>query len=112
MSLILLTSIRYQNTCIKDEISSLKSDFPELNYVFPEFNSVLFGYHEKQENQNPVLEIWKPLLNNKNNIWKNKYIVLEKQTNIQLMHSLIYGWVKWVEIINSNKPEHSFEKQE
>ena len=36
----------YQNTCTKDEISSLKSDFTELNYVFPEFNSVLFGNHE------------------------------------------------------------------
>ena len=47
-------------------------------------NSILENQNNKQENQNPVLEIWKPLLNNKNNIWKNKYIVLEKQTNIQL----------------------------
>ena len=75
-------------------------------------NNVLENQNIKQENQNPVLEIWNPLLKNKNFILKNQNIVLEKQTNIQLIHSLIYGWVKWVEIINSNKPEHSFEKQE
>ena len=61
-------------------------------------NCILENQITKQENQNHVLEIWN--------------IILEKQTYTLLMHSLIYGWVKWVEIINSNKPEHSFEKQE
>ena len=52
------------------------------------------------------MDIWNPLLKNKNNIYKNQNIILEKQTYTLLIHSLIYGWVKWVEIINSNKPEH------
>ena len=56
--------------------------------------------------ENLVLEMRNPLLENQNNIWKNQNIVLEKQTYTQLIQSLIYGWVKWVEIINSNKPEH------
>ena len=69
MSLILLTSIRYQNTCIKDELSSLKSDFPELN-------SVLFGYQNfliwsmelhnvlmklKQDYESLLISIWSVL---------------------------------------------------
>ena len=69
-------------------------------------NHILENQNTKQENQNYVLEIWNLLLNNRNAIWKNQNIVLEKQTYTQLIHSLIYGWVKWVEIINSNKPEH------
>ena len=73
-------------------------------------NHILENQNTKQENQNPVLEIWNPLLKNKNNIWKNQNIVLEKQTYTQLIQSLIYGWVKWVGIINSNKPEHYSEK--
>ena len=56
--------------------------------------------------ENLVLEMRNPLLENQNNIWKNQNIVLEKQTYTLLIHSLIYGWVKWVEIINSNKPEN------
>ena len=55
-------------------------------------NCILENQITKQENQNHVLEIWN--------------IILEKQTYTQLIHILIYGWVKWVEIINSNKPEH------
>ena len=73
-------------------------------------NNVLENQNIKQENQNPVLEIWNPLLKNKNFILKNQNIVLEKQTYTQLIQSLIYGWVKWVGIINSNKPEHYSEK--
>ena len=69
-------------------------------------NNVLENQNIKQENLNPVLEIQNTLLKNKNFILKNQNIVLEKQTYTQLIHSLIYGWVKWVEIINSNKPEH------
>ena len=69
-------------------------------------NSILENQNTKKENQNPVLEIWNPILKNKNNIWKNQNIVLEKQTYNQLIHSLVYGWVKWVGIINSNKSEH------
>ena len=69
-------------------------------------NNVLENQNIKQENQNPVLEIWNPLLKNKNFILKNQNIVLEKQTYTQVIHSLIYGWVKWVGIINSNKSEH------
>ena len=60
--------------------------------------------------ENLVLEMRNPLLENQNNIWKNQNIVLEKQTYTQLIQSLIYGWVKWVGIINSNKPEHYSEK--
>ena len=60
--------------------------------------------------ENLVLEMRNPLLENQNNIWKNQNIVLEKQTYTQLTQSLIYGWVKWVGIINSNKPEHYSEK--
>ena len=74
-------------------------------------NHILENQNTKQENQNYVLEIWNLLLNNRNAIWKNQNIVLEKQTYTQLIHSLIYGWVKWVEIINSNKPEHYSEKR-
>ena len=73
-------------------------------------NHILENQSTKQENQNPVLKIWNHLLENKNSIWKNQNIVLEKQTYTQLIHSLIYGWVKWVGIINSNKPEHYSEK--
>ena len=62
------------------------------------------------EKENTVLEMRNPLLENQNNIWKNQNIVLEKQTYTQLTQSLIYGWVKWVGIINSNKPEHYSEK--
>ena len=58
------------------------------------------------EKENPVLEMRNSLLKNRNNIWKNQNIVLEEQTYTQFIYSLIYGWVKWVEIINSNKPEH------
>ena len=58
------------------------------------------------EKENLVLEMRNPLLENQNNIWKNQNIVLEKQTYTQLIQSLIYGWVKWVGIINSNKQEH------
>ena len=73
-------------------------------------NHILENQNTKQENQNYVLEIWNLLLNNRNAIWKNQNIVLEKQTYTQVIHSLIYGWVKWVGIINSNKPEHYSEK--
>ena len=73
-------------------------------------NHILENQNTKQENQNYVLEIWNLLLNNRNAIWKNQNIVLEKQTYTQLTQSLIYGWVKWVGIINSNKPEHYSEK--